>query len=394
MKQFQLLTGLLAVILLLGVAIGPALAQEEQPPESPSGEIGLQANVSTKFSFQGSLTVGGNPLNGEADMNFRLYSDSTCTTSVSGGIYLWDVPVNDGLFSVELDFSQSYFNGQALWLRTVVDGDTAGCQEITTVPYALSLRPGATISSDSVDELLVLDSSATGSDMDTLIVRNDSPNGEAVEIGAVNTALYANSSGGYRVIGVSTALTGAGILARGADTGVDLVIGGNADTTTGDDGIVSSDPNYPGSDLFFLTNDGYVVRLDYDGSGEDADLEVRDKDNTLIFNIDESGAVTYGGDGIAAFPRPAYDSGWRTLGLGGSATLTHDLGGDVENYVVDMTCKHTTSGINNWGMGGDANWEEYYGAWYTNLTTTQITLHRWGEDTDCPQARIRIWMYP
>lgn len=391
MKKTQILVFILVLGLLFGVAIGPALAQEEQPPQSPTGEISLQGAVSNKFIFQGSLSRGGSPLSGTPDMTFRLYTDDACTLLLSGTITIPDVPVTDGLFTVELSFSAAYFNGQALWLRTTVDGTTVGCQEILPVPYALSLRPGAEING-IIDELLVLDQTQAGAgDYDTLIVRNNSDDGEAVEIAAVNTALYASSSGGYGVIGVSTSATGVGILAKGYGSGTDLVIGGDG---ASDDGIISSDPSYPSSDLFFFANDGVVIRLDYDGEGEDADLEVRDKDNVLLFNIDESGAITYGGAGIAAFPRPAYDSGWTSMSLGGTVTLTHSLGGDIDNYVVDMTCKHSTSGINNWGLGGDANYDEYYGAWYTNLTATSITLRRWGEDTDCPQARIRIWMYP
>lgn len=74
---------------------------------------------------------------------------------------------------------------------------------------------------------------------------------------------------------------------------------------------------------------------------------------------------------------------------------SHDIGGDVDNYVVDMTCKREGStGINNWGVGGDANSSQYYGAWWSNLSATQITLHRWDNDSECPSVRVRLWVYP
>lgn len=388
MNKYLLFTALVALAFLFGGAIGPALAQDPPPG---GGDIHIQGMVSSKFTFQGSLTRGGTPMNGTVDFSFRLYTDSSCTIPSDDAVTLNNVPVTDGLFSVELPFPASNFNGQALWLRTTAGGDVVGCQAILPVPYALSLRPGATING-TLDELLVLDQTVTGpGDYDTLIVRNHSDDGEAVEIGAVNTGLYATSSSGFGVVGVSTTASGAGVLARGLDAGPDLILSNNG---SNDDGILSSEPSLDSSDLFFFTNDGMVFRLDYNADGEDSDLEVRNKDNTLLFNVDESGDITFGGAGLATFPRPAYDSDWVSISLGGSVTLTHNLGGSVDNYVVDMTCKHSISGINTWGLGGDANYDEYYGAWYSNLTIYAITLHRWGEDTDCPQARIRIWMYP
>ncbi len=389
MKKYQLLTVLLVLGVLLGGVIGPALAKrsEQQPPP----DISIQGTVSNKFSFQGVLTQSGNPVTGTRDMNFRLFTDATCTTQIGGGIYLFDVPVTDGVFSVELDFSASYFNGQALWLETRLNTTSISCLEILPAPYAFSLRPGANITG-TVDELLVLDNTSTGTgDVDTLIVRNASGGGEAVEVAAANNAVAAFATNGYGVIGQTSSAAAAGVLAVGLDAGPDLVLGSNG---SNDDGVLSSDPAFASSDLFFFTNDGFVIRLDYDGSGESSDLDVRDKDNNQIFNINNSGTVTYGGAGIAAFPRPAYDSGWRAIGLNSTITLAHNLGGDVDNYVVDMACKGASAGINNWGLGGDANYDEYYGAWYYDLTTTQVTIKRWNQDTDCSQVRIRIWMYP
>lgn len=160
--------------------------------------------------------------------------------------------------------------------------------------------------------------------------------------------------------------------------------------------MLSSDPTYASSDLVFLTNDGIRIELDNDGDGEDADIEVRDKDGVLIFNIDESGAVSFGGTGLVAYPRPAYDSGWLTFSLGEVRALTHNLGGNADKYVVDLTCKRISggAGVNNWSVGGDANGTSSYGSWWSNLTTSNITLHRWNNETDCPDLRVRIWMYP
>jgi hypothetical protein len=209
---------------------------------------------------------------------------------------------------------------------------------------------------------------------------------------------YASPSGGetYGVAGQSNSTGGAGVYARGLDAGADLILAGNADTTSGDDGKIYSDRDYTSSDIYLIANDNVRIDLNEDNAGDsDSDFEIFNGDNALIFGVDESGAVTFGGTGIAAFPRPAYDSGWLTLGQGGEADRTHNIYGNVDNYVVDLTCKTPAlTGINNWGVGGDANWEESYGAWWSRLTTTGIRLHRWNDDTDCPQVRVRIWVYP
>jgi hypothetical protein len=102
----------------------------------------------------------------------------------------------------------------------------------------------------------------------------------------------ANTRGrAYGVFAMSMSTDGAGVYAMGKDRGADLILGGNANTGVGDDGKIFSDPNYVSSDIYLVANDGVRIDLDNDGNGEDSDFEIRDKDNNLIFNVDESGEV-------------------------------------------------------------------------------------------------------
>ena len=88
---------------------------------------------------------------------------------------------------------------------------------------------------------------------------------------------------------------GGGIYALGGDgSSPDIILGGNDGSNSGDDGRIISDPAFAGSDIFLISNDAVVVQLDSDGNGEDADFEIRDKDNNTIFNVDESGNVGVG----------------------------------------------------------------------------------------------------
>jgi len=110
---------------------------------------------------------------------------------------------------------------------------------------------------------------------------------------------------------VSHSTNGAGVYARGRDSGADLILGGNADTLLGDDGRIYSDPIYNSSDIYLIVNDGVRIDLDENGDGEDADFEIRDKDNNLIFNVDESGDTWASGTKGAAVL--TQNHGMRTL---------------------------------------------------------------------------------
>jgi len=147
MKQRWMWLSLVMLMVLLAPAGNPSLAQEAPPEPTAQGEYALLTTVAQKISYQGFLTQDGNPMSGTADMIFRLYSDSTCTTLLDT-INKPGTPVNDGYFDVELAVNQSDFNGQGVWVATSVGGTQVGCQEILPVPYALSLRPGAEIESE------------------------------------------------------------------------------------------------------------------------------------------------------------------------------------------------------------------------------------------------------
>ena len=270
----------LALGILLALILGTGLAEEPEGEFLPEDELSVEAAVRSAFTYQGVLREDGAPVDGRVDMIFRLYSDSNCTTEVSGAISRYNMPVSNGLFSADLGFSYSYFDGQELWLGITVDGTMIGCQEILPVPYALGLRAGATIEGTR-DHLLVLDNTSTsGADVDTLVVRNDSGAGEAVEVAAVNNAVAAFATNGIGVWGDSVNNHGvygharstgsAGVLARGVDNGPDLILGGNAATTAGDNGIVKSDPRYESSDIILIANDNVRIDLNADASAESA----------------------------------------------------------------------------------------------------------------------------
>jgi len=89
-------------------------------------------------------------------------------------------------------------------------------------------------------------------------------------------------------------INGATTVTSPNDGNADLVLGGRANTTAGDDGILSSDPSYAGSDIWLRSNDAVVVQLDFD-QNEAGDFEIRNGNQATIFNVNESGDVKIGG---------------------------------------------------------------------------------------------------
>jgi len=101
----------------------------------------------------------------------------------------------------------------------------------------------------------------------------------------------------------------------------------------------------------------------------------------------------------APFPKPAYDSGWVGIAQGEVKTLTHNIGGNVDNYVVDFQL-HSNQygfGINNRSYGGDdldtGQTVIYDGAWFMRLTNQSIDVNRNHFDRRAEKVRVRIWVY-
>jgi hypothetical protein len=97
-------------------------------------------------------------------------------------------------------------------------------------------------------------------------------------------------------------------------------------------------------------------------------------------------------DYVNRFPTPHWNSGWYTIAQGEAKTWTHNLGGNVDNYVVDMQFKGPSGGIHHEHYGGGYdNIGGWYGAYWHSLTTSQIKVFRASGDWAVEQVRVRIW---
>lgn len=91
------------------------------------------------FTFQGHLAQSGTPIDGTADLAFKLYNAETGGAQLGSTISTTGYPVVDGVFTVDLDFGAVVFDGSARWLQVEVNGTPlSGRIEILPAPVAAS----------------------------------------------------------------------------------------------------------------------------------------------------------------------------------------------------------------------------------------------------------------
>jgi hypothetical protein len=171
MKRKTLFNLLMALGLVLALGGGILMARRAQArgpgPQGTvlsgaEGVLSPQDDVSTAFTYQGRLLGNDTPVNGTCDFRFNLYDDVWLTPNlVAGPVDRGSVTVSDGYFSTSIDFGADAFTGEGRQLQILVRCP-AGSGSYTTLspmawlnpaPYAHSLRPGASISSDTAGQL-------------------------------------------------------------------------------------------------------------------------------------------------------------------------------------------------------------------------------------------------
>ncbi|MCS7060855.1 MAG: hypothetical protein RMN25_06770 [Anaerolineae bacterium] len=153
MNNRSFITTILAVEGALSLTMGLAQAQGTASiagqAAQPYGVAGVQAALGTAFTYQGQLKKSGSLVNGSCDMQFSLWNAETGGTQIGLTQSKPNVSVNNGLFTVQLDFGTGAIQGDARWLEMAVRCPAGGGtyatlaprQQLTPAPYALAL-PG------------------------------------------------------------------------------------------------------------------------------------------------------------------------------------------------------------------------------------------------------------
>jgi hypothetical protein len=191
----------------------------EAQPLTPTGGGGPNVAIGTTFSYQGQLKVSGMPYTGNCDMQFALWNGYP-----GSGILITTVlpipapvPVVNGLFVVYLNFGDQ-FQGDNRAIEPQVrcpagsgTYQTLDAQVAYPTPYALSLRPGATISGSLTGSALTINNFGAGT-AGVLHTKGDDASVVAFNEGE-GPALLAISTNGYGLEALSASTSAAGLVA-------------------------------------------------------------------------------------------------------------------------------------------------------------------------------------
>lgn len=308
-RRFLYLAGVLVgVMLLLG---GMALAKEAGP-ESPQDTTEA---VSTAFTYQGELKKGSSPVNDTCDMRFRLHDAASVGAQVGSDINA-TVPITNGLFTVALneggEFGDSAFTGGRRWLGVEVKctGESVytdlGRQELTAVPYALSLWPGAVISGTNTSGAILRVENTGGGAGDSAVYGKSTGGYGVYASSETNRGVYGSSQSNYGVEGKSTdsygvygeSKTSYGVYAAGAGGDLGLY-----------DGSIYA-VRESGSDMTLYSNDDVYMHLDNNDSNPAkvySEFQIINGNGTTVFSVAENGAVSwYTQTGYVSIPAAAF----------------------------------------------------------------------------------------
>jgi hypothetical protein len=346
-----------ALVLALGLLLCGVNVSEAEP-------------MGTTFTYQGRLIDADEAADGEYDFEFTLYDADTDGNQIGWAASMADVHVVDGYFTVELFLGSASFDGDARWLEIGVrpaDLEDPNVytilsprQEVTPAPYAIYARMAG-----PDNDWMVSDSNMYSIPAGNVGIGTSGPGAklEVTQDSWTNILKVGLLSSPNRLI-LSSGHVWASI-SGGATNRDDIGI----QHSTGNVGIGTSGPD---------------AKLEVDG-----DLKVM---GAYKGNISSSS----GSDG-APFPRPAYDSGWVAVAQNSQVTLTHNIGGNADNYVVDLQFKadpdYLPYGVNNFGYGVYHNDAGDMGAFYRSLTTTSVKVYRAAVDLTAAEVRVRIWVY-
>ena len=210
----------------------------------------------TAFTYQGRLATGTNPANGIYDLRFALADALTFGNIVAGPVTNAAVAVNNGLFTVALNFGATPFTGADRWLEIAVRTNGVGPftglaprQPLTPTPYALyAPLAGAatTVAANGVGPTALTDNAVTSG---------------KIAAGQVVKSLNTLKDDITLAAGANLTITPAGnTLTLASPT---WALGGNIGTTPGPQFLGTTD-NQP---LEVKVNGGRALRLEPDSAG-------------------------------------------------------------------------------------------------------------------------------
>ncbi len=164
---------------------------------------GVCAQVTTAaFTYQGKVTVSGSPANGNYDFEFKLFDEPTSGAQKGSTVTLTGIAVTNGVFTVQLDFGASVFDGTDRYLEIGVQAAGGGGfttltprQLITKAPYALHTIDAETLGGVAASEYL--QNSAAPQPNVNLNIGGDGTIGGTMSANMVNTTVEYQMNGSH-----------------------------------------------------------------------------------------------------------------------------------------------------------------------------------------------------
>ena len=343
----------------------------------------LFADVPHMVNYQGKLTsAGGDCLNDTLEMVFTIYSDSL-GISAEWTETQAQVMVKAGVFSVLLGgvdtIPASVFDGNVKYLGVQVQSDPEmrPLKPMVSVAYAYraAIADGGNIT--AVHAGYGLNGGGTSGEIHLNVGVGD---GIDLSPDAVGVDVNAFAGSGLGVEGLNDLTVNAGTGLEIENDSIGLTLPYSSGSAYDARFVNESQPNSIDSGMI------------QDGAIRFADIGANGADTGQVIKYDGAGWVAADDERKPGlFPAPAWNSGWQSLGVGESIILSHGLGGNPDDYLVDLLFKDVNDGyernINSYGM----RWFTH-GAFYSNLTSSIITVTRGTEDVYADFIRVRIWI--
>ena len=248
------------LLVLLAGSLFFILAQRATANEILSPNAG-DVPLSSKISYQGEIRHNGTPYDGSCAMKFQLFDAESGGSSVSSEESFSSIDVDDGVFTVALDFGSEPFTGASRYLNIAVKcgSDSSyttidGRVPFNATPYALSLRPGAVISGEEMSKD-VLTAVNTDTGFDSVAIYGRSGDGINEPLGS-GIGVRGDSANGNGIAGLTTTASGVLGYATGA-TGINYGVYGATNSPSGY-GVYSNGNAYVEGNLAWTPITSYI----------------------------------------------------------------------------------------------------------------------------------------
>jgi len=333
------------------------------------------------ITYQGELQDNGVLADGEYDMVFRL-TDSEVLGLLLQSVPVDDVQVENGLFTVELDFNENHFNGTDRWIAVVVEGASLSPrQKVNYTPYAVRAQRATianqlevpwvvTTTTDVVDATssrgIPLHGHMNGPNRSNPAVLGETDSGESEAYGVhgrVNSTDVGGFSAGVR--GENMGESGLGIGVYGSHAGSGWGVYGISQngfgvfgTSPNSDGVRATSSS--GRGLFASTTSGAAgLRALHNNADTEAMLATEDY-AVEAYNIEDEGEGTGiyaegGRVGLYGFARPeGFGADLTRIGVLGFAGGTSTGASEIYGVRGFAAAPINGGGRNAYGLYGEA----------------------------------------